>query len=233
MAYSNQGFPDDVNTVPAEDGTTWVEIASTGTEDEAQLLSGFLQAEGIRAQVESLKIDAAPINFGSMGDIRVFPAEFEDIGDVCNATGQFEQAARLYGAASALRARIDTPIPWWFEAEYRQELERSRTGLSPDRFAAAWDDGQALTIEEALEEALAVRIAARPEAHEGANPFDLTAREMEVLRHLSDGASNSEIATALFISPKTAANHVANILSKLGADSRTAAASIALRHKIV
>lgn len=72
MADSNQGFPDDVNTVPAEDGTTWVEIASTGTEDEAQLLSGFLQAEGIRAQVESLKIDAAPINFGSMGDIRVY-----------------------------------------------------------------------------------------------------------------------------------------------------------------
>lgn len=72
MADSNQGYPDDVNTVPAEDGTTWVEIASTGTEDEARLLKGFLEAEGIMAQVESLKIDAAPINFGSMGDIRVY-----------------------------------------------------------------------------------------------------------------------------------------------------------------
>ena len=72
MADSNQGYPDDVNTVPAEDGTTWVEIASTGTEDEAQLLKGFLEAEGIMAQVESLKVDAAPINFGSMGDIRVY-----------------------------------------------------------------------------------------------------------------------------------------------------------------
>ena len=41
------------------------------------------------------------------------------------------------------------------------------------------------------------------------------------------------IATALYISPKTAANHVANILSKLDAESRTAAASIALRHKVV
>ena len=72
MADSNQGYPDDVNTVPAEDGATWVEIASTGTEDEAQLLRGFLEAEGIPAQVESLKVDAAPINFGSMGDIRVY-----------------------------------------------------------------------------------------------------------------------------------------------------------------
>ncbi|HYC91925.1 MAG TPA: DUF2007 domain-containing protein [Thermoanaerobaculia bacterium] len=72
MADSNQGYPDDVNTVPAEDGTTWVEIASTGTEDEAQLLRGFLEAEGIPAQVESLKFDQAPINFGNMGDIRVY-----------------------------------------------------------------------------------------------------------------------------------------------------------------
>jgi arsenate reductase-like glutaredoxin family protein len=72
MADSNQGYPDDVNTVPAEDGTTWVEIASTGTEDEARLLKGFLEAEGIPAQVESLKFDQAPINFGNMGDIRVY-----------------------------------------------------------------------------------------------------------------------------------------------------------------
>jgi hypothetical protein len=72
MADSNQGYPDDVNTVPAEDGTTWVEIASTGTEDEARLLKGFLDAEGIMAQVESLKFDQAPINFGTMGDIRVY-----------------------------------------------------------------------------------------------------------------------------------------------------------------
>jgi predicted ATPase/DNA-binding CsgD family transcriptional regulator len=169
----------------------------------------------------------------AMGDVRVFPAEFEDIGDVCNATGQFEQAARLYGAASALRARVDTPIPWWFEAEYEQELDRSRRGLSPDRFTAAWKAGRALTIDQALEEALAVRIAPQAEAPVEDKPFDLTGREMEVLRLLTEGASNGEIATALYISPKTAANHVANILSKLGVDSRTAAASVALRHNIV
>lgn len=78
MADSNQGYPEDVNTVPAEDGTTWVEIASTGTEDEAQLLKGFLEAEGIPAQVESLKFDQAPINFGNMGDIRVYVASEDE-----------------------------------------------------------------------------------------------------------------------------------------------------------
>jgi hypothetical protein len=65
-------IPDDVNTVPADDGTTWVEIASTGTEDEANLIQGFLQAEGIPAQVENVKFGMEPVNFGTMGDIRVY-----------------------------------------------------------------------------------------------------------------------------------------------------------------
>ena len=72
MADSNQGIPDDVNVVPAEDGTTWVEIASTGTEDEAQLIQGFLDAEGIPAQVESVRSDVTPANFGKLGDVRVY-----------------------------------------------------------------------------------------------------------------------------------------------------------------
>lgn len=69
---TKQEFPDNVNTVPAEDGSTWVEIASTGTADEATLLSGFLEAEGIPANVENVKFQMEPINFGTMGDIRVY-----------------------------------------------------------------------------------------------------------------------------------------------------------------
>ena len=72
MADSQQDFPDNVNTMPAEDGTTWVEIASTGTADEATLLAGFLKAEGITAQIENVKFGMEPINFGTMGDIRVY-----------------------------------------------------------------------------------------------------------------------------------------------------------------
>ena len=54
--------------------TTWVEIASAGTEDEARLLQGFLDAEGIPAQVENVKFSMEPINFGTMGDIRIYVA---------------------------------------------------------------------------------------------------------------------------------------------------------------
>jgi len=70
MADAN--VPANVNTVTADDGTTWVEIASTGTEDEARLLQGFLEAEGIPAQIEDVKFHMEPINFGTMGDIRVY-----------------------------------------------------------------------------------------------------------------------------------------------------------------
>ncbi|HEX7154779.1 MAG TPA: DUF2007 domain-containing protein [Thermoanaerobaculia bacterium] len=65
-------FPDDVNTVPAENGSTWVEIASTGNEDEAKLIQGFFEAEGITAQIESVEFSMAPTTFGNMGDIRVY-----------------------------------------------------------------------------------------------------------------------------------------------------------------
>ena len=78
MAEPTENFPDNVNTVPAEDGTTWVEIASTGTEDEATLLRGFLEAAEIPAQIENVKFQMEPINFGTMGDIRVYvPSEHE------------------------------------------------------------------------------------------------------------------------------------------------------------
>jgi DNA-binding NarL/FixJ family response regulator len=57
----------------------------------------------------------------------------------------------------------------------------------------------------------------------------LTRRELEVLELLSEGLTNAEIAQRLFISTKTAGNHVSNILMKLNLRSRTEAAALALR----
>ncbi|MEA2568172.1 MAG: hypothetical protein QOI24_173 [Acidobacteriota bacterium] len=81
-------FPDDVKecpndhtklvdqlpyqTVASDGGTTWVEIASVGGVDEARLLQGFLDAEGIPAQIENLQFSMEPTTFGTMGDIRVY-----------------------------------------------------------------------------------------------------------------------------------------------------------------
>jgi DNA-binding NarL/FixJ family response regulator len=58
---------------------------------------------------------------------------------------------------------------------------------------------------------------------------ELTQRELEVLKLVADGLTNKEIAEKLFISAKTARNHVANCLVKLGADDRTEAVTTAVR----
>ena len=62
---------------------------------------------------------------------------------------------------------------------------------------------------------------------------NLTARELEILRLLAQGNSTSQIAHALYVSPRTVATHINNILGKLEVPSRTAAVAYAMRNGIV
>lgn len=62
---------------------------------------------------------------------------------------------------------------------------------------------------------------------------ELTDRELEVLRLVGKGANNSEIARTLFISEKTAKNHLTHIFEKIGVSDRTQAALFAVRHGLV
>ena len=61
----------------------------------------------------------------------------------------------------------------------------------------------------------------------------LTPREIEVLQLLSEGLGNKEIASRLNISEHTAKFHVASILGKLGATTRTEAVTLGIRHGLV
>lgn len=66
------------------------------------------------------------------------------------------------------------------------------------------------------------------------SPFiPLSSREQEVLRLITEGASNTEIARRLYVSPNTIKTHVRNILNKLGVEHRLQAAVVALRHGLV
>jgi DNA-binding NarL/FixJ family response regulator len=64
-------------------------------------------------------------------------------------------------------------------------------------------------------------------------PLGITERELEVLRLIADGRSNSEIAQELFISRKTASAHVSHILAKLGVSTRVQAAAVAHRRGLI
>jgi DNA-binding NarL/FixJ family response regulator len=80
----------------------------------------------------------------------------------------------------------------------------------------------------ALERALRLRGRRRPAAVAKVGyPAGLSEREVEVLRLIASGKSNSQIASELFISLNTVVRHVSNILTKTGLNNRTEAASYA------
>lgn len=68
---------------------------------------------------------------------------------------------------------------------------------------------------------------------ENAKKYELTARESQILKLMTEGYSNMEIAQILVISINTTKAHVANILQKLEVDDRLQAALKALKNKIV
>jgi DNA-binding CsgD family transcriptional regulator/tetratricopeptide (TPR) repeat protein len=144
--------------------------------------------------------------------------------------------------ADALLAAADTamaPLVWW--------RHRLRLLVAPDALAAGWGDPVGW-----VREALAVfvrrgddRLAARcrellrqagapvPRRGRGDTPVPpllrrcgVTSREMDVLQLLARGLSNPEIAGRLVLSPRTVETHVANLLTKTGAASRSGLAEL-------
>lgn len=106
--------------------------------------------------------------------------------------------------------------------------------IDPDDLAAAVK--QAHAGEAVLNPRVAARMVKEVQGvrEDKANPFtELTEREMDVLRLIADGKSNSEIAELLVISEKTVKSHVSNLLSKLHLVDRTQAAVYAWREGIV
>jgi excisionase family DNA binding protein len=140
-------------------------------------------------------------------------------------------AARLFGAAAALRESIGDSMFPIDDSFMMERIGEVRAALGPATYEAAWETGRSLPYEAATAEAtaLAAVVARAP----GAVDLGLTAREIEVLRLLADGKSDKEIADALFLARTTTSKHVATVIAKLGVESRTAAVAFALRHRLI
>ena len=164
----------------------------------------------------------------------------EGRGWLARAEAEYQRAAGHNGP-EAWRAVLDgfgpeymyeTARTQWRLAEALAEAGRRDEAEQQWRLAAGTADRLgARPLRRALDDlARRARIGTAPDhLPDGARLGSLTSREREVLRLIAAGRSNREIASVLFIAPKTASVHVSNILGKLGAASRTEAAAIAHR----
>ena len=109
-------------------------------------------------------------------------------------------------------------------------ISRCKRKLSGPAFAAAWAEGRARELDQAIDLVIGAiddLTGAGADARDRQSAPILTPRELAVLELLSEGQTNREIAAALYISPSTAGVHVSNILRKLGAKRRVDAAGLA------
>jgi DNA-binding NarL/FixJ family response regulator len=159
--------------------------------------------------------------------------------------GHDAAAVSLISQASAVRVALEVPVRPNWQPRLDGALDHLQTALDPRAFAAAWQHGKQLDLDSLVAQAdmenlLSVATGAESQAatlqqntmhtvrREG--PHGLTERELEVLRLITGGHSNREVGEKLYISPATAARHVANIYNKLGVDSRARATAFAFQH---
>ena len=122
---------------------------------------------------------------------------------------------------------------------YEQSLASARAGLGEEAFAAVWEEGRALTPEQALAAQGPVPTtqppapARAPTAPRPVYPDGLTEREVEVLRGLSQGMTDAQVAEQLVLSPRTVQGHLRSIYHKINVKSRSAAIRYAVEHTLV
>ena len=142
---------------------------------------------------------------------------------------QYERAARLFGAANHLRDALGLRSKPADQECYDHHATTTRAGLGEAAFAAAWAEGQATTLDQAIDYALAWSESVEsPQPRRRTTRPDgevLTSREREVAALVAHGRTNRQIATTLIISERTADAHVQNILNKLGFNARAQIAS--------
>jgi predicted ATPase/DNA-binding SARP family transcriptional activator/DNA-binding CsgD family transcriptional regulator len=196
----------------------WLGMVTAYKSDDYEEAAGFLE-EGFALIRE-------------VGDWEYVAYALDSFAVLAGAKAQGERAARLWGAAEALRKSIGTPLHPTERPDYDRSVVAARSQLNEAAWEAAFAQGMAMSGEEAAEYALSEEVApAAPESPpaEGrtVEPLTtlLTAREREVAAMVAQGMSNRQIAQELFLSEHTVKRHISKILRKLGLASRAEVAA--------
>ena len=143
----------------------------------------------------------------------------ELLGVLAAARERFPDAARLLAAADAARRPLQYLAPGFTanrDAAARA-ASQARHALGDDRFTQAWEEGQGLTLDDAVAYAARKGGGRKRPATGWAS---LTPAELEVVRLVGEGLRNDAIARRLFIAPGTVKVHLSHIFAKLGITTR-------------
>jgi predicted ATPase/class 3 adenylate cyclase/DNA-binding CsgD family transcriptional regulator len=183
-------------------------------------------AAGEPAQAERDAHDALTCGAGIKAYLLI-PDILECLAALAGQDGGHREAARLFAAAESIRQRIGTVRFKIYDADYQASVAALRDALGENDFDSAWAEGTALSTEEAIAYAQRGRgERKRPASGWGA----LTPTERDVVRLVSEGLANNDIATRLFVSPRTVQTHLTHVYNKLGLSSRVQLVQEAARH---
>ena len=139
------------------------------------------------------------------------------------------EATRLFGAAAALRSTVGM-VRWPIDQPaYDADLVRAQDTLGLDAFRTTWDEGSALSVDDAVAYASRARgERKRPSA----GWASLTPTEERVVALAAEGLTNAQIAERLFVAPGTVKVHLGHIFTKLGVATRAELAGAATRRSL-
>ncbi|HYI14258.1 MAG TPA: LuxR C-terminal-related transcriptional regulator [Thermomicrobiales bacterium] len=210
-----------------ESGDTWIVALGLG------YLGRIYRIRGDVERALSLGCEGVLL-WRELGDWWRLSRAVNEVGIGLEMSGHLDQAAMLFGASEALCEQIGGMFMPSLVHEYHRSLAALRAKLDDDAFSAAWNSGRSLSLDDLVAMAITLpELPAEAPQQNHAPTAGLSAREMDVLRLLVAGHSDRQIAEELFISHRTAQGHVGSIFNKLGVNSRTAAATTALRLGLV
>jgi non-specific serine/threonine protein kinase len=152
----------------------------------------------------------------------------EDLAAVLASSDRAKISAGLLGASEALADAFGYVRTGWAQAEVNEAGAAARKCLGDDAFDAAYDQGRAMTADEAVAFALG-RSTPVPKEHPQ-RPGGLTGREVQIVADIARGLTNRQIADSLGISERTVDAHVQNVRNKLGMERRAQIAVWASAH---